>query len=91
MRVLLVTFFVLVPVVAFCCMSDYDCGIGRACVKGPYQANGVCMQVERSLGVPDVTRMPNPSSIYPNTNPMIGPRPCPPGYMWSNQFGTCVR
>ncbi len=91
MRTLLVIFLVLVPMTAFCCMSDYDCGIGNACVKGAYQSVGVCMQVERSLGVPNTTRMPNPNSVYPNMNPTVGPRFCPPGYMWSYQYNTCVR
>lgn len=79
------------PVVAFCCSSDFDCGMGYKCAKGSYQSAGVCVQVERSYGVPDVTRMPKTDSVLPNTNPPKAYQSCPPGYNWSYDLQMCIR
>ena len=89
--ILLLMVFLLTPVMAFCCSSDFDCGIGHKCAKGSYQSTGVCVQVERSYGVPDVTRMPKTDSIYPNTNPPKAYQRCPIGYQWSYDLQICVR
>lgn len=89
--IMIVLLIVTFPIVAFCCSSDFDCGIGYKCAKGSFQSTGVCVQIERSYGVPDYTRIPRPDSILPNTNPPRAYQSCPAGYHWSYNLQMCVR
>jgi hypothetical protein len=47
--------FVLSSTIADACISDYDCGYGRKCIKaaGDINANGVCVQPVDSNGNKD--------------------------------------
>lgn len=92
MKTIIVLFVVILfPITAFCCVSDFECGMGHKCAKGSFQSQGVCVQVERSLGVPDVTRMPRTDSVYPNMTPPKVFQSCPAGYYWSYDLQICVR
>lgn len=50
------------------CNSDFECGIGRKCVKGPLQGQGQCLTPVNQYGTPQPGVMPTPNSIMINTN-----------------------
>lgn len=49
------------------CNSDFECGIGRKCVKGPLQGQGQCLTPVNQYGLPQPNVMPDPNSIKINT------------------------
>lgn len=51
------------------CTSDFQCGAGKLCVKGPMQTRGECVIPVDSLGQKQIINsMPRPNSIMPNLN-----------------------
>lgn len=49
------------------CNSDFECGLGEKCVKGPLQAQGQCLTPVNQYGLPQTNVMPDPNSIKINT------------------------
>jgi hypothetical protein len=47
------------------CASDYACGSGYQCVKGPLQSQGVCMKSVNEYGNQEY-KSPRPDSVGPN-------------------------
>lgn len=56
------------PSVKTGCSSDFECGIGLKCIKGPLQATGQCLTPVNKFGLPQQGVMPDPNSIKINTN-----------------------
>ncbi|MDZ7868796.1 MAG: hypothetical protein U5L02_06260 [Rheinheimera sp.] len=50
------------------CNSDFECGPGKQCVKGPLQGQGQCLTPVNQYGLPKPGVMPDPNSIKINTN-----------------------
>ncbi|MGR6502806.1 hypothetical protein [Shewanella sp. Koi 1] len=75
------------------CTSDYECGLGLSCIKGPLQSTGQCMQKANEYGTPLPT-ISNPSSTLPNTN-INGQctlnSECPIGFRCDMTLKTCVK
>lgn len=75
------------------CTSDYECGLGLSCIKGPMQSTGQCMQKVNEYGTPLPT-ISNPSSTLPNTN-INGQctlnSECPIGFRCDMTLKTCVK
>jgi ankyrin repeat protein len=49
------------------CNSDFECGMGKKCIKGPLQAQGQCLTPVNQYGLPQTNVMPDPNSIRINT------------------------
>lgn len=75
------------------CTSDYQCGLGLSCIKGPMQSTGQCMQKVNEYGTPLPT-ISNPSSALPNYN-INGQctlnSECPIGFRCDLTLKTCVK
>ncbi|MEJ6520341.1 hypothetical protein PQI64_11350 [Shewanella bicestrii] len=75
------------------CTSDYQCGLGLSCIKGPMQSTGQCMQKVNEYGTPLPT-ISNPSSTLPNYN-INGQctlnSECPIGFRCDMTLKTCVK
>ncbi|MGI2006970.1 hypothetical protein ACRN98_23580 [Shewanella oncorhynchi] len=75
------------------CTSDYECGLGLSCIKGPLQSTGQCMQKVNEYGTPLPT-ISNPSSGLPNTN-INGQctlnSECPIGFRCDMTLKNCVK
>lgn len=75
------------------CTSDYECGLGLSCIKGPMQSAGKCMQKVNEYGTPLPT-INNPNSTLPNTN-INGQctlnSECPIGFRCDMTLKTCVK
>lgn len=75
------------------CTSDYECGVGLSCIKGPMQSTGQCMQKVNEFGTPLPT-ISNPNSTLPNTN-INGQctlnSECPIGFRCDMTLKTCVK
>ena len=80
------------PVHAKSCSSDFNCGIGYACIKESFKSRGVCMKEVDSFGTPTY-RMPKSSSIG------IGSADgdcdfnldCPIGFKCDRKYKVCVK
>jgi len=75
------------------CSSDFDCGIGKKCVKAPLQTYGTCMKEVDEYGIPTL-RMPSIDSVGPNMN-MEGDcyydTDCPIGFKCNRKYKVCVK
>ncbi len=49
------------------CASDFECGVGNKCIKGPLQGQGQCLTPVNKFGLPQPNVMPDPNSIKINT------------------------
>ncbi|MHB8790174.1 MAG: hypothetical protein ACYDBT_09865 [Desulfobulbaceae bacterium] len=75
------------------CSSDYECGIGKKCVKAPLKSQGVCMKTVDEFGV-YTYEVPNSSSIGINMD-LQGKctleTDCPVGFRCDNEYKACVK
>lgn len=93
MKKLIIIFFILLPIAAWAgCYSDYDCGIGYACVKAPMSYTGRCMQTVDRYKIPDY-QIPKSNSIFPNIEVEGDCRwdtDCPLGFRCHWKYKVCV-
>lgn len=75
----------------YACMSDFDCGIGKRCVKAPYNTNGVCMQSVDSYGTPQYN-LPSLDSMNIKTKGECNfDVDCPIGFYCDGAYKVCVK
>ena len=75
------------------CSSDFECGIGRRCVKAPLQSSGTCMKEVDEMGMPTYG-MPSIDSVGPNMN-LEGncdfDTDCPIGFKCHRKYKVCIK
>lgn len=74
------------------CWSDYECGVGKQCVKPLYQMQGTCLLIVNQFGTP-TNAMPRPESgTTLRTQPTCRfDTDCTTGFRCDTQLATCVR
>jgi hypothetical protein len=75
------------------CSSDIDCGIGNACVKPNFSAQGTCARTVDEHGLPLFT-LPNMDSVFtkfPGEDDCRFDTDCPFGFRCSSSSGACFR
>ncbi len=76
------------------CNSDFECGMGKKCVKGPLQSQGQCLTPVNQYGLPQPRVMPDPNSIRINTNTTGACQfdtQCGVGFRCDQTLKACVR
>jgi len=73
------------------CYSDFNCGMGGACVKEPFKNKGVCMKTTNSYGVrtynaPSTNSLGTKSSGSCSFN-----TDCPIGFKCDRRYKECVK
>jgi len=76
----------------FACMSDFDCGFGKVCVKKPYSSNGVCMKEVDEYGTPQYNS-PKLNSVMPRMDDgeCSFDTDCPIGFRCDRDYKVCVK
>lgn len=84
--------FIFAMVMAYGCVSDFDCGFGEVCVKKPYTSNGVCMKEVDEYGVQQFNS-PRLDSVMPRMNDdgCDFDTDCPIGFRCDNNYKVCVK
>lgn len=73
------------------CSSDYDCGIGYACVKEPYNFSGICMQTVNKFGGPTYD-LPRLDSVnIKSKGECRFDTDCPIGFHCDFKYKACVQ
>lgn len=75
------------------CSSDFECGMGKACVKPAYQSTGTCVRTVDGSGSPTF-QSPRNDSIGPASGGCMSGGTCPMGWRceYSGRFaGQCVK
>jgi ankyrin repeat protein len=76
------------------CNSDFECGMGKKCVKGPLQSQGQCLTPVNQYGLPQPRVIPDPNSIRINTNTTGACQfdtQCGVGFRCDQTLKACVR
>ncbi|MCU7965169.1 hypothetical protein ACRN98_23545 [Shewanella oncorhynchi] len=75
------------------CASDYECGLGLSCIKGPMQSTGQCMQKVNQFGTPQPS-ISDPKSALPNTQfqgQCAFDHECPIGFSCNLKLKVCMK
>jgi hypothetical protein len=75
------------------CDSDFDCGIGRTCVKRNYSFQGTCMRSVNRYGIQqfDTPRSDSVGPKLPNASDCKVDTECPIGFRCDWRSGVCFR
>ncbi len=75
------------------CSNHYGCGIGKKCVKAPFESIGVCMKVVDEYGLPTYD-IPKTSGVGVNVDIDGDCRvdlDCPTGFKCDTKYKVCVK
>lgn len=77
------------------CSSDFDCGLGKQCVKAPLQVNGQCLTPVNSFGISNpANSLPRTNSVLPNMKTQGQCNfntDCPVGFQCDSSLKVCVK
>ena len=73
------------------CYSDFNCGMGAACVKEPFKNRGVCMKTTNNFGV-RTYNAPSTNSLGTKTSGSCTfNTDCPIGFKCDRRYKECVK